>query len=247
MRFTIPALLTLAIACEPTQQIDQFQPDQLEAPLATNDQVEESMEESEASGVASISGADRDWTLALEDESAAVSTLTIHVPGGSDLSLYDGVALSISLGNAWGDDTRTVALSDEAGLAFIVQPDLGYGPAFDAFGSGLVDYGDEIATGTVSDDYGQYEVSYRMARFQTDEGAIDALPGEPFEALLDGTTWRIVVHASFEVTESPDTMPGCGGGTSSTLSFEMQRVEAASLEPRSRAPGAGMAGQHHCE
>ncbi|MCB9686532.1 MAG: hypothetical protein H6738_08480 [Alphaproteobacteria bacterium] len=223
-------------------------PEQLEASEAVNDRQAEPYEASEAAGLALVSGADRDWTLVLTDGQDAETTVSLHLPGGSDLSSLDARDLDVALGGAWGDDTRAVAVSDEQGLAFVVQPDAEFGPATDAFGADLVAWGEELGRGKMSDDYGSYTVAYRSARFQTDDGAVDALPGEPFEAVFDGVRWRVVVHASFEVLTMPKEMPGCGGGTSSTLSFEMIRVDEATVAMDALAPlpGARMAGQHHC-
>ncbi|MCA9489612.1 MAG: hypothetical protein KC621_06800 [Myxococcales bacterium] len=222
--------------------------DQLEAAEAVNDRQVEAWDASEAAGLALVTGADRDWVLVLTDELGEETTVSLHVPGGSDLSALDAHDLDVALGGAWGDDTRSVAITDDQGLAFVVQPDAEFGPATDAFGADLVRWGDEVGRGKLSDDYGDYTVAYRSARFTTDDGEVDALPGEPFEAVVDGVRWRVVVHASFEVLTMPDEMPGCGGGTSSTLSFEMVRIDEATLafEPLSPLQGARMAGQHHC-
>lgn len=219
---------------------------QLEAPEATNDRVAEPYDASEVSGLATVTGTDRDWELVLDDGTDD-TTVAVHVPGGSDLSALDTRDLQVQLGSAWGDDTRTVAVSDDQGPVFLIQTEAEGGPASDAFGPSVVAYGDEVGRGKLTDDYGTYTVGYQTARFQTDDGPVDALPGEPFEAVFGGVTWRVVVHASFVVITMPDEMPGCGGGTSSTLSFEMLRVDAPSvLDHVDPLAGARMAGQHHC-
>lgn len=220
---------------------------QLEAFEASSDQQADPYEGSEVSGDAVVTGGDRDWTLAVSSPGGDAANVTVHAPGASDLSSLDGDPLTIVLGDAWGSDTRTVDISDDAGPVFYGQPRMDYGPATDAFGTEFAAFGDEIATGTMTDDYGDYSVSYRKAVFQTDDGAVEALAGEPFEAQVGGATWRIVVHASFQVTEYPDAMPGCGGGTGTTLSFEMLRVEdTPSLEKLTPLSGGLLAGQSHC-
>lgn len=245
MRSTLSVLsLFVVVACDTTEA-----PEQLEASYATNDQLEDHYDESSASGLASVSGADRDWSIVFVGEDEVTTTLGLHLPGGSDLSAYDGQSLSVDLGWAWGDDSRWIGISDEDGLALIVQPNHLQGPAADTFGLDFVGYGDEISTGKLSDEYGTYKVSYRYARFQTDDGPVDVLPGEPFEARIDGQDWRVVVHASFEVTDKPKDMPGCGGGISDTLGYEMQRLDEAaepSLDLRLRDAGAEMAGKYSC-
>lgn len=220
---------------------------QLEAFEASNDQQADPYEGSEATGTTAVTGSDRDWILAVRGADEGVSSIAVHTSGASDLSGLDGEDLTVTLGGAWGSDTRTLAIVDTAGPVFYGQPELGYGPAFDAFGADFVAFGDEIGTGTMEDDYGEYTVSYRKAVFQTDDGAVEAFAGEPFEANVSGVTWRIVVHASFEVTKFPEAMPGCGGGTGTTLSFEMLRVvESPTLDPLSPAAGGLLAGQSHC-
>lgn len=239
MRLSPLALLLLA--CSPVQEA----PEQLEAFEATNDQATDEYEGSEAAGPTVVSGGDRDWTLVVGGESPA--TVAVHASGGSDLSTLDGRELSITLGGAWGSNTRSVAISDDTGPLFFGQPDSDYGPATDAFGADFVTFGEEVTKGQLSDDYGTYNVTYRYAEFETDDGAVAALPGEPFEATIDGETWRISVHAAFEVTKYPNMMPGCGGGTDTTLSFEMVLLDgAAVLEPLSPLDGARMSGQNHC-
>lgn len=220
---------------------------QLEAFQASSDQQADPYEGSEVAGMAAVTGADRDWTLAVTGDDEVVTLVSVHAPGASDLSGLDAERLTVTLGGAWGSDTRTVAIVDDAGPVYFGQPGKDYGPATDSFGSGLVDFGDEVGTGTMSDEYGDYVVSYRSARFQTDDGEIEAFAGVPFEAALGGDTWRVVVHASFEVTKYPDAMPGCGGGTSTTLSFEMLRVvDTPSLDVLTPVSGGLLAGQSHC-
>jgi hypothetical protein len=222
------------------------QPDQLEAPEAVYDQGEEYEAASIAGDDATVSGADRDWSVAV-NAGATVPMVAFHVPGASDLSVLEGASLDIELGAAWSDDTRTVRIDDENGPRFLVQTSDEAGPATDLLGASFVAFGDEIGTGTMKDDYGNWEVSYKTAVFETDDGAVEANPGEPFVATIDGEDWRVVVHASFEVTKTPDSIPGCGGGIGTTLSFEMLRIDTPpALDAVTPLAGARQAGFHSC-
>ena len=238
--FLIPIAL---LGCDTTSG---EQPDQLEAPEAVYGDTDPEDSASITGENAVVSGGDRDWSVAVTD-GAKTSTVAFHVPGGSDLSVLEGAALDIELGDAWGDDTRRVRIDDESGPRFLVQLDADYGPASDVFGADFVSFGDEIGTGTMEDDYGKWKVSYMKAVFQTDDGAVEADPGEPFVATIDGEDWRIVVHASFEVTDEPNELPDCGGGIGTTLSFEMLQVDATPpTTPLAPLAGARQAGHHSC-
>ena len=237
-------LITIALlGCDTTSG---EQPDQLEAPEAVYGDTDPEDSASITGENAVVSGGDRDWSVEVTD-GAKASTVAFHVPGGSDLSVLEGAALDIELGDAWGDDTRRVRIDDESGPRFLVQLDADYGPASDLFGADFVSFGDEVGTGTMKDDYGTWKVSYKKAVFATDDGAVEADPGEPFVATIDGKDWRIVVHASFEVTDEPNELPDCGGGIGTTLSFEMFAVETPpALDAVAPLSGARTAGHHSC-
>lgn len=237
-------LITIALlGCDTTSG---EQPDQLEAPEAVYDQIDEYEGAVIAGDDATVSGGDRDWSVAV-DADGTVPMVAFHVPGASDLSVLEGASLDIELGEAWGDETRTVRIDDESGPRFLVQTGAESGPATDLFGAEFAAFGDEVGTGTMRDEYGKWGVSYKKAVFETDDGPVEADPGKPFVATIDGEDWRIVVHASFEVTDTPDTLPGCGGGIGTTLSFEMLKVDATPpTEPLAPLAGARQSGHHSC-
>ena len=122
------------------------------------------------------------------------------------------------------------------------------GFATDIFGDDFVRYGDEETVGVIHHEYGDYTISSRSVVFRGDDGDVVASSGKPVDATIEGARWRIVVHAAFQVTEYPDEMPGCGGGVSDTLSFEMVRVSEEPaltlVEPLEDLPQAG---EYSCE
>lgn len=205
------------------------------------------LEAASASGPATVSGADRDWSLSVDLGDGSLAQIDVHSPGASDLAVLDGKELAVELGSAWGEPSRNVSIDDESGPAFLVQITEG-GPISDLFGDTFVAYGELLGSSSLEDEYGVYAVDSYSARLQTDAGEVEVMPGQPVAVVLDGQTWRVVVHAAFEVTDYPDTMPGCGGGLSSTLSLEMLRVDTevdrGALEPSAdrRLSGEGSCG-----
>jgi hypothetical protein len=223
------------------------QPDQLEAPEASHDVSEPENAVSIVGDDAFVEGAGREWSVGVMVDAENGDVTVFHLPGESDLSVLEGASLAIELGTAWGDDTRTVRIDDESGPRFLVQTGEEAGPATDLFGADFVSFGDEVGTGTMEDEYGTWKVAYHEAVFETDDGEVAANPGEPFVATIDGEDWRVVVHASFEVTKTPAALPGCGGGISTTLSFEMLKVDATPrTEPLAPLAGARTSGHHSC-
>jgi hypothetical protein len=236
-------ILSPLVACNPPESEPDGSGVVLEAFEAHSTSATEQYEGSVDEGTFGVTGGDRDWTLTGEDG----AVVTVHAPGGSDFAGLDGQELAIELGSAWGDDTRPVLIESAEGVEFLAQTEESYGPAHDLYGASFARWGDELATGEVQDDYGAYTLSYREAVFETDTGDVVVLPGEPTEVVVGGQRWRLVVHASFKVTAYPEAMPGCGGGTDSTLSFEMRRLSAEpDLAVRAAAEGARLAGRHSC-
>jgi hypothetical protein len=221
------------------------QPDQLEAPEASwaefpSDPVELHGES------AFVEGGDRDWELTFDVAGEKTEVVSLHVPGASDLSAIEG-SIDLWLGGTWSDDTQTVRIDQDESPRFLIQLSDEGGPASDLFGADFVSFGDEVGTGTMKDDYGTWKVSYKKAVFATDDGLVEADPGEPFVATIDGEDWRIVVHGSFEVTDTPNELPDCGGGIGTTLSFEMLAVETPpALDAVAPLSGARTAGHHSC-
>jgi hypothetical protein len=239
-------LITIALlGCKPSSSGEQ--PDQLEAPEVSNALNPQDAITIEGNDTF-VDGADRDWVITMSIEGEKYGNETEwHVPGASDLSVLEGSSLRIELGGTWSDDTQTARIDQDGSPRFLIQLDAGGGPATELFGADFVSFGDEVGTGTMKDDYGTWEVSYKKAVFATDDGPVEADPGEPFVATIDGEDWRIVVHGSFEVTDEPDTLPGCGGGIGTTLSFEMLKVDATPpTDPVAPLAGARQVGHSSC-
>lgn len=250
MKSSLAALLPLALllgACNPGTPEGVVR---LES-LVTEDSMVDNWDAHTYEGLATVTGADRDWVVSVDLGEGASESVTLHLPGASDLSALDQQALVVDLENVWGSNPRDLAIStpagDEPGEAlFLVQVhDRGF--ASERFGENFVAYGAEKGEAAVTDDYGDWKVMYHDVVFQTDNGEVSATPGTPVDLTLQGDRWRVVVHTAFEVTKTPDALPGCGGGLADTLSFEMRKVQdSPDLTPLT--PGDGhLAGEYSCE
>jgi hypothetical protein len=222
------------------------QPDQLEAPEAFFEQKDPYEGASISGEDAVVSGSDRDWSVAVTD-GGTVPMVAFHVPGASDLSVLEGGSLDIELGSAWGDDSRTVRIDDETGPRFSSSsmPTVVPRPISSERTSSRSATRSARARWTTTTARGRSRTR-RQCSGPTTVG-VEAKPGEPFVATIEGVDWRIVVHGSFEVTKTPDTLPGCGGGIGTTLSFEMLAVVTPpALDAVAPLAGARTAGHHSC-
>lgn len=177
---------------------------------------------------------DGDWTIAVGELSVAV-----HAPGRSDLSGLDGLQGTLRTGDWLWNATRTVAVEDDQGAAWVLA-----GTGDDAlvttlFGEGFARWGDEV---TAKGSEGDYNLVYHDVVFATDEGEVSVAPGTPTVVKVGGATWRVVVIAAYETELKPTAMETDCGGMSDMLAFEMERVAAAEEEaPFSRPAGKGIA------
>ena len=58
-------------------------------------------------GVASVSGADRDWSIAVAISDGSTETVALHTPGASDLSFLDGTDVIVNLAEVWAPTRAT--------------------------------------------------------------------------------------------------------------------------------------------
>ncbi|APR79247.1 Hypothetical protein A7982_04594 [Minicystis rosea] len=175
------------------------------------------------SGKISVSGSERDFTLAV-DASGQQSSITVHSPGASPLAKLAGDAMEIETTEG-GFAGPSLFVADADGPAYMGV--FGDGAAITAaesrLGKGFVRSGDEVASETD----GIFVWSYRKAIFKTDDGDVAMSPGEVKMLHFNGATWRAVVIASYQVDTNPDAdaLPGCS--PESLLGFELLRVAEA--------------------
>lgn len=242
------ALSTLAACERPDGSLD----DQLEALTieATGPDGEVLFDAATLAGPVTVSGAVGDPVLTIASD-AGDTTLALHLPGRSDLSALDGHDLTIAFpgGDEWavfGQDAFSIV--DEAGPVFVAQV-VGHAPdaADGLLGDGFARYGDKVGY----DEKGSRSFHVRSAVFQTDDGPVEALPGEVHAITVAGVDYRLVLVASYETDELTDTWSASKCiGPPSALSFELLRVDApaddetlivrdAALEP-ALGPGCGI-------
>lgn len=167
-------------------------------------------------GEAGVEGSDKTWTVSIDGEA-----LELHVAGASDLSILDGIELTAEVSERDWSENRTVAISDAEGLVFANALSSDESAIVDALGADFIEWGDEV--GSTTDEL--YRWSYRYAVLHADDGEVEVLPGEATVVEVDGVSWRVVVHASYQVESHPDAALPCGG-ISDLLAFEVLRLES---------------------
>ena len=219
------ALLVVALplslaACEAPadQQLESFELD-----INSSDEVDEGQPwfEMSTGGTATVTGSERDLTVTIvgADEE---TELAVHTPAMSDLSVVDGVDVTVEIvGNSLviGDEDGLAYAADDGSIRWRLEDDLG---------AGFVDYGATISeTVDGSDIY-----TYTTAVFQGDDGEVEIHPGDSATVVIDGTTWDVTVIAAYQI-RPVDPLMGMAmcGGTPDILSYEMVRVEEPK-EPR---------------
>jgi hypothetical protein len=182
------------------------------------------------SGGLKVAGNGRDFTLSIAPPGQQVLDLSVHSSTGCDLTSLDGLAVDAKVSSETLSGLRNVVLSDQAGVAYAAQgvstPDLATSPEFvDAFGQGFATWGSTVGTDSDS----QYDWTYTSARFTTDDGDIEILPGNVRTVKIAGATYRVGTIAAYRVERHPGANVPCGG-ISDLLSFEVLRVREA-VEP----------------
>lgn len=209
-------------------------PDQLEA-IQVDAPIDWELEEQPPwTGVASIDGADKDWSIELDDE-----LITTHSPTAMDLAAWDGEELTVAVTTTWTGSPDGLSLFDGSDLAYASVGSTENPDVIERFGADFASYGEQL--GRSRADSATY--TYRAIAFQTDDGTVELAPGEVAEIVVDGVTWQVAPVASYDHEYHRwAAVPACGGG-GPMLSYEIMRLDAPSGEDRfvDRADGFAMA------
>jgi hypothetical protein len=199
-------------------------PDQLERVDVQMRAGGDSFEAVTRAGTLRISGKERDFQLTVDDGAEPLS-VDVHSPGISNLAALEGKQAQLDLSVAdLATGTRTVLASDEAGPLYAADHGTGRAVLEASFGKDFVSYGDEVGR----EERDGWDYVYRKARFTTDDGPVDLLPGDARTLPFKGSLYRVAVVAVYQSEPQPETpVPGCGG-SDDLLSYEMLRVEAPS-------------------
>lgn len=233
-------LSALAAGChsdpEPEPEATGTIPEQLESFAVTieNDQGQLLS----AAGLLTVAGEDRQFQIAVDDPAVGMA-IELHTPGATPLGSLDGVDATVEL-SEMGMGGRSIVISDADGPLYVgaLGDTPGQAQVREIFGEGFVTWGE--AVGSQTDGY--FVWTYAPAVFATDDGPVELLPGEVDNILVDGAKWRVVVSASYEVSDNPsaDEMPACS--PESMLGFELLRVaepiEVATITRLEEAPVA---------
>jgi hypothetical protein len=197
------------------------------------------------SGDLEVSGADRDFTLAVSDATTTLLDAELHSSGGLELGALDGRAGAVSIVPNWGGGAVLVAIEDESGLAYLGNRGASDGQVDAWFGADFATYGAEL--GGSRDE--NFDWSYRTVRFATDDGAVEIAPGDVDTVTVGGDLWQIAVIASYDRTLRPDGSQSECGPPDDLISYEMLRVSTTiaptsqlRLADRAMAEGPGCGG-----
>jgi hypothetical protein len=210
------------------------QPDQLEAPEASTS-ASTREDASHRWRRRRRRGGDRDWSISVSIEGGVRQRESSgHVPARRICPCSRRLVTSHSraVGHA---TTRSTARIDRRDGGRASSSSSRRRTRHRLFGADFASFGDEVGTGTMEDDYGTWEVSYKKAVFQTDDGAVEADPGRAVRR--DDRRGRLAHRGAreLEVTKTPDTLPGCGGGIGTTAQLRDARRRDAAPARRSRA------------
>ena len=226
------SLLLLATACDPQPAIQRSAPgeapDQLES-IQVMPSGEDLGGDDLGSGSLAISGEGRDLELRLEGDGGSFE-IGLHSPALSDLSAFAGLELSAIAPESWSGDERSgLVLEDADGPVYIADGGQLGRLLTDRFGEGFATYGEVLGEETEGD----WILSYTTGVFQTDDGLVELLPGEPVTIRVDGDSWRLVLIAAYETDLRPGAEEMDCGGRPPVLSFEMVLLDTA--EPKLEA------------
>lgn len=204
--------LALLAACATTEDVAQLE--RLDVSLPDGART--------AAGEAAVTGADRDWTLALVQGSDTVE-IGVHSPTGADLTRLDGEQVELE---RTGDSDRSILVTDSDGLHYAAVVEEDGNALADHFGSPPVDFGPVVAEWK----RGREEWTAYSAVVHTDDGALEMLAGEVRTVTLDGADWRIGIVAAYSASEAPRGGAKCGGTWERELSYELLRVDTPEPE-----------------
>lgn len=164
---------------------------------------------------------DDGWLVVASDE-----TLTLSSPAKSDLGRLDGTYANLHLeADEDGVGSSVIAL-DARGIdgadsvPYLYDEAAGSEFTKGAFGADFVTFGGVTGTADVDGN----PVFVRTAVFQTDEGELEASPGQPVRALIDGKTYRLTLLAAWSLDSAPEVAEALDAGCDNfgaRLAFEM--------------------------
>jgi hypothetical protein len=192
----------------------------------------------EASGVVSVTGADRDFVITIED-AAGTRTLDIHSSGRSDLSLLDGADVTATLPEVLF--SRSALLSDSDGPLYLLDSGGNVADVNALFGREVVGLGELVA----EDEDDIYENRYHRIRIAADGGPVELLPGEAAHVEIDGDRWRVAAIAAVESEPAGSSVPLCLA-PGRVLSYEMLRVAEAGADEHIIRPETAVPAMSGC-
>lgn len=188
-----------------------------------------------AAGTLEVAGEGRSVALELQAEAVTLD-IDLHTPGSVDLQAFSGSVVTLEASESGLHGERNLAIQDEQGVVYLAQAGYRQDLTESLFGAGFASYGAEVGT----DRDRQYDWTYTTARFETDDGPVELLPGEKDVIRVGGNAYEVTVVSAYQVEARPRALLPCGG-IGDMLSFELVRVEAGEPDFVERPEGAAMA------
>ena len=218
--------LALLVACSGGQDVSEYADTTL-PPGSVGTDLEFESTRRDFQGTLSVSGDPGQFTLSTQLPVGGRVTIDVNSPSGADLSPFDGQEnVRFSIGREPLSDRLSVLLADDDGPIYLfetIQPTVlttsTFAAAFIAEGQNL---GTTQSNNTI--------LTLRSAILNTDDGDVEAFPGEPVDVEAQNNMYRFVLDAYWTRAIPPNVGVSCL--TDSILSFEMVRI----IEPSDTTP-----------
>lgn len=185
-----PLLLSLAACGDGLVEEFGTPPSQLEAIGVSGDTDYDAIE---CSGVLTVTGSERDFTLTIADPSGD-KTFDLHTPGMSDLRTLDGKTVTFSL--TAGTSARSVLITDASGPLYLGQMAGGFEGVM---GDDFATAGETIAQKIVRAENHATIWTWGSEVFKSDDGDVSLEPGEVGAVTRGGQLYRVTLIASYGV------------------------------------------------
>lgn len=230
MRWTpwLSAALLPAIGCGPSLEYSPYANNTLPPPSVQIDE-EMSSNRRDFTGQISVDDSASGFDLSLTTNVGRVE-ITARSSANSDVSILDAVEGRISVAEDAVSDELSLLVVDDDGPLLLLETTTPTVLSSDAFGVNFVTTANDLGSVPV----GATELFLTSAYVGTDDGEVEAFPGEPLEILVGGLSYRFVLIASW--TRYQDEEIGLQCSIDEILAYEVARVEpgTASTAPLER-------------
>jgi hypothetical protein len=226
---TMP-FVAFALGCEETVIPSEYGDCTLEqATVVPDDPLEGSRRDGSGALSGSLEGTDLEFRVGT---SAGLQVVDVHAPGRPDLSAYAGTDVLMSILEVAPPADASLVIKDDSGeVIYLIETVLPSDLTTETFGSNFVDRGNDLG------ETAAYRSTMQLfsAMVATDNGQVEAFPGQPIEIVVGGLSYRFMLTASWDRELDRDAVYNCTI-RSTVLAYDVSRVEpgTANLTPLDR-------------